>query len=111
LIIVFSLERCSTIIHFPPYSLVAADTNGPTSKGALLSFPLQLSVGMFIIIAIVILIILICIGYCIYQQCFRNRHNSGSGTGGGQGSFDGGSGSSRPTYKEVAKKDEEANMV
>jgi hypothetical protein len=80
LIIVFSLERCSTIIHFPPYSLVAADTNGPTSKGALLSFPLQLSVGMFIIIAIVILIILICIGYCIYQQCFRNRmHNSGSG--------------------------------
>ena len=74
----------------------------------------QLSVGMFIIMAIVILIILVCIGYCVYQQCFSNKEstNANGTAGGGQGGYPPpGSAGSKTGYTEVPKKDEEANLT
>ena len=43
---------------------------------------------MFIIMAIVILIILVCIGYCVYQQCFSKKENTGTNGTAAGGDFE-----------------------
>ena len=73
----------------------------------------QLSVGMFIIMAIVILIILVCIGYCVYQQCFSNKESNSNNANGTAGGHPAAAGSSinKTSYTEVSTKDEEANLT
>ena len=71
----------------------------------------QLSVGMFIIMAIVILIILVCIGYCVYQQCFSNKENNSNTNGTAGGHPAAGSSVNKTSYTEVSTKDEEANLT